>query len=262
MKFAYGYFLMSIVLCCSSNLIAQNVTLGIKGGISIPSLNPAGADKNPLSKGYTSRIGPDGALLATFTISDLISIQTQLEYSSQGAKRSGLQAFPVPTTYANYFNPGTILYANFKGQVILGYLMVPMLANLQWNINKHSPLKTYIAGGPFVGRLLSAKLVTSGNSNVYADPQGQLPLLPSALSFDTSVNGYDQLHTFNFGAELNAGLSYPFLHGNFFLEGGANYGFLNIQKYANNGKTTTGAGTIFLGYSFIVNKRKGQSKYQ
>ncbi len=191
--------------------------------------------------------GPDGAVFATYKFSNVFSVQTELEYSSQGARRDGMQAFPVPDAYANYFNPGTILYANFKGQVKLGYLVLPVMAKFQWNFKPHSPFKFYIEGGPFIGQLLSAYLVTSGNSNVYADASGQHPLLPDPLSFDTTANIKNQLHTTNFGAEVNVGISYQLGRGYIFVEGGVNYSFLNIQKEAANGKNTTGAATVCLG---------------
>ena len=38
---------------------AQNFTLGLRGGISIPNLTAGGAEKNPLNTGYSSRLGPD-----------------------------------------------------------------------------------------------------------------------------------------------------------------------------------------------------------
>jgi hypothetical protein len=36
---------------------------------------------------------------------------------------------------------------------------------------------------------------------------------------------------------------------NIFIEGGGNYGFLNIQKGSQNGKNNTGAATAVVGYS-------------
>src|ERR1017187_516148 len=125
-------------LLLGSPLDAQSISFGLKGGISIPSLEAGGSANNPLSKGYRSSFGPDAALLATWHFSDLFSVQPELEYSTQGARRNGLQAFPVPASYAAYFNPGTILYANFKAAVKLSYIMLPVLAKFQWNFNSSS----------------------------------------------------------------------------------------------------------------------------
>ena len=253
---AYEILLMSVAVLCSTSLAAQNITFGLKAGVSIPSLKAGGSGGDPLSTGYSSSFGPDGAVFATYKFSNVFSVQTELEYSSQGARRDGMQAFPVPDAYANYFNPGTILYANFKGPVKLSYLVLPVVAKFQWNFKTHSPFKFYIEGGPFIGQLLSAYLVISGNSNVYADASGQQPLLPAPLSFDTTANIKNQLHTTNFGAEANVGISYQLGRGYIFVEGGVNYSFLNIQKEAANGKNTTGAATVCLGYAFTLRNKK------
>ena len=60
----------------------------------------------------------------------------------------------------------------------------------------------------------------------------------------------DQLNTFNFGISGNVGFAYHFGKNNIFIEGGGNYGFLNIQKGTANGKNQTGAGTVAIGYGY------------
>jgi hypothetical protein len=180
----------------------------------------------------------------------------QVEYSSQGAKKSGLQAFPIPEAYAAYFTPGSVLFADFKSQIKLDYLMVPVLAKFERKFNPRSSFKFYAAAGPFVGLLLSAELVTSGSSKVYADAAGQQPLLQNPHSFDTAANIKSQLHNTNLGFEAGAGISYRIGSGSVFIECGANYGFLNIQKGTTNGKNTTGAASLFLGYALPLDKEK------
>ena len=55
-------------------------------------------------------------------------------------------------------------------------------------------------------------------------------------------------------AEANIGLIYKLGHCNIFIEGGFNYGFLNIQKGTANGKNETGAATVSIGYSYWFGK--------
>ena len=69
--------------------------IGIKGGISIPNLTTGGSDHNPLNTGYSSSFGPDFAVFYECLISKKFSLLTQLEYSAQGGKKDGFQAFPV-----------------------------------------------------------------------------------------------------------------------------------------------------------------------
>lgn len=224
---------------------SQNFTLGLRGGISIPNLTAGGAEKNPLNTGYSSRLGPDFAIFGEYKISSLFSIEPMIEYSSQGGKKDGLQAFPNPMGSTPPY-----LYANFKSEAKLNYLLVPILAKFGWNLSSHSPVRFYFDAGPFAGFLLSAHQVTSGSSIIYADPQGTIPASPSAQPFDANNNIKDQLNTFNFGVSGNLGFAYHFSKSNVFIEGGGNYGLLNIQKGTANGKNQTGAGTVAVGYGY------------
>ncbi len=131
--------------------------------------------------------------------------------------------------------------------------MVPVLAKFGWDL-KNSPLRIYADAGPFVSFLLSAHQVTSGNSQLYTDPSGQNALPGGSQPFDANTSIKDQLHTTNFGVEGNIGLNYKLGLSSIFIEGGFNYGFLNIQKGTANGKNETGAGTVAIGYSYWFGK--------
>ena len=238
-------FVVFILVNILSVADAQNFTLGLRGGISIPNLTAGGAEKNPLNTGYSSRLGPDFAIFGEYKISSLFSISPMIEYSSQGGKKDGLQAFPNPMGSAPRY-----LYANFKSEAKLNYFLVPILAKFGWNLSSRSPIRFYFDAGPFAGFLLSAHQVTSGTSMIYADPQGTIPVSPSAQPFDANNNIKDQLNTFNFGVSGNLGFAYRFSKSNVFIEGGGNYGLLNIQKGTANGKNQTGAGTLAVGYGY------------
>jgi len=242
-----------------SSKFTPGTTVGIRGGLSIPNLTGGGSSsENPLNTGYSSRLGADVAIDAEFRISKLFSIQPALEYSSQGGKKNGMQAFPTPSSYAPYFQPypaPTYLYANFNNSSKLNYLMLPVLAKFGWDFSKSSPLRFYLDAGPFFGLLLSAKQTTSGSSDVYTlNPStgAYQQISPSAEPFNATTDIKDDLHTFNFGIEGNVGFAYKLHNGAIFIEGGGNYGFLNIQKGTANGKNETGAGTVAIGYSFSL----------
>lgn len=234
------------------NPYARNIGFGLKGGTSFTNLS-AGSNGNELSSGYSSVFGPDAALFAEFKICDLISIQPALEYSSQGGKKNGLQAFPTPAQIAAFY-PGTppeYLYANFKNKVQLSYLMLPLLIKLNHDF-EYSPLRVYISGGPFAGYLVNAKQVSTGSSELYFNKKGTRPLPIGSESFNQTMDLKSQLQTYDYGIEGNIGLALKldgigqsFL----FIEAGGNYGLKNIQLYASNGKNNTGAATLCLGYS-------------
>jgi hypothetical protein len=162
-----------------------------------------------------------------------------------------MQAFPTPAQYAPMFPQGvpTYLYANFKSEAKLNYLLVPVLAKFGWDIH-NSPLRIYVDAGPFAGFLLSAHQALNGTSIIYMDPKGQQPLSSEPQSFDSTKNIKDQLNTFNFGISGNIGVAYHFKNSSIFIEGGGNYGFLNIQKGSENGRNQTGAGTVDIGYVY------------
>lgn len=233
------------------------ITLGARGGISIPNLSAGGSEKNPLNTGYSSRLGPDFAIFAEYRISGLFSIEPMLEYSSQGGKKDGFQALPMTPEIAAMYPPGqapAYLYADYKSEAKMNYLLLPILAKFGWDLGAGSAFRLYADAGPFAGLLLSAKQVTSGNSLFYADPgkQQQLPIPSQSLNNTQDIKS--QLHTFNFGISGNIGLAWHFARNELFVEGGGNYGFLNIQKGSANGKNNIGAATAALGYGYRIGR--------
>lgn len=240
--------LCSICVCTR----AQNIAIGVRGGLSIPNLSAGSGNQNPLNTGYSSRLGPDAGLFLEWRVSERFSLQPMLEYSSQGGKKGGLQAFTTPDQIAAMYPPGQAppyLYANYNSEAKLNYLILPILAKFGWPIRR-SPWRLYADLGPFAGLLVSAHQVTSGQSPFYADAAGQQPLPGGPQSFDHTEDVKSNLHQFDAGLEGNIGLSYHLGAGSLFIEGGGNYGFLNIQKNAADGKNETGAATVTLGYSY------------
>lgn len=257
MKNFHSFLIIGFGILFSNISDGQNLTLGARGGISIPNLSAKASENNPLNTGYKSRLGPDAGIFAEYHLTSLFSIEAMLEYSSQGGKKDGMQAFPTPPEIAGMFPQGTApqyLYANYKSEAKMNYLLIPVLAKFGRNLTSNSPIRIYIDAGPFAGFLLSARQVTSGSSLIYADEKGQRPFPAPAQSFDANNDIKNQLNTFNFGVSGNIGIAYNFTRSNIFLEGGGNYGFLNIQKGTANGKNNTGAGTVDIGYAYTFGK--------
>lgn len=171
-------------------------------------------------------------------------------------------------------NPG-YLYADYSNTAKLNYLLVPVLARLKWKLGVNSPFKFYVAAGPFAGFLVKAQQETGSGSTIYYDSneqslynaylqnltsqqvpapvaQGilsQIPFGQLAISAQ-KTNIKPDTHTFNFGFMGFIGFSYSYGSHSIFIEGGGNYGFLNIQKDASNGKNRIGAGVVTAGYAF------------
>ncbi len=252
-------YLLAVLACLGLYLpaLGQGFSIGIRGGISVPDLGAPASAQNPLNSGYKSRLGPDFGALVGYQVSKLFSLEGLVEYSSQGGKKDGMQAFPTPAQIAQQYPEGTApkyVYANYNSEAELNYLMIPILAKFGFNPGGTSPIRIYGDAGPFLGILLSAKQVTSGSSMIYADQAGTQPLSPSPQSFNNNSNIKSQLNTVNIGIDANVGVAYQFSKNEIFLEAGGNYGFLNIQKGTQNGENTTGAATLLVGYSCSFGK--------
>ena len=234
---------------------AQGISIGAKGGISIPNLSAGGSKQTPVNTGYESLLGPDAALFVQLHLSNAFSVQPMIEYSSQGGKKNGLQAFPTPAEAGIYFRlqqqpVPPYLYGNYKSEVKLSYLMLPLLVKYEIAI-AGSPFHVYADAGPFVSLLLTAKGITSGKSFIYLDKEGTQPLAGlGSFSFNSDSNIVSGLNKFNAGVEGHFGVSYTIGKSNIFIEGGGNYGFINIQKDALDGKNNTGAAVVLAGYSY------------
>lgn len=259
MKIRYFSCLFLLCLLVVSVGYAQSFYVGVKGGISIPNLSSGKG--NPINSGYSSGLGPDFAIFGDYGLTYHFSLELSLEYSYQGGKKNGKQALPVPAWFAAQYPPGqapSYLYANFNASAEFDYLLIPVLGKFGVDLDDEGDWRFYGSAGPFVGFLLSAKSVTSGSSNVYADAAETMPLLAGPVSFDTTADIKDELNSTNFGVEVNIGLVYNTGPHRFFIEGGGNYGFLVVQKDKANGENNAGAAVIRLGYAFLIggNKRR------
>lgn len=250
MKKVSFVWLTALALACGAGTaVAQStIHLGVQGGLSIPDLH-AGSGSNPVSEGYSSRMGPYFGALGQFGFSRLFSLQAEVNYSAQGGKKNGKQAIA-----GQDFNPqapaGSYFYANFKSVARLNYIEVPVLAKFTFPLGR--TLNIAVDAGPYVGFLVAAKNKTSGESMVYGDPGETTPVTAEAQSFDKTEDIKDQLHHTNWGVQGGVGLEQTLGKGYLFLHLGGNYGLMNIQKGSAHGKNNTGAATAVLGYALEI----------
>lgn len=252
---------MFFIVALLTKISAQNISIGVRGGLTIPNLH--GGAGNPLSEGYSSRSGIGFGAFADFKLSNLFSIQPMLEYSQQGGKHNGFQAFTTPSDVAAAFKqegqtPPEYMYADYKSEAKFNYLMLPVLAKFGWGLGHTNLWRIYVDAGPFAALLLNAhQVISGGNQPVYLDEGKTMPFTDQngqqvSFPFNETDNIKSSLHNFNCGVEGNIGISYAFKKNKVFLEGGGNYGFLNIQKYARDGKNHSGAATAMVGYAYAL----------
>ncbi len=229
--------------------IAANAQMyaGLKGGISIPNLTAGGG--NPVSSGWSSRLGPYFGAVGEYQLSTLFSIQAELNYSSQGGKKDGKQAIATSDFFNGQAPPGTpkYVYANYTSVVRLNYIELPVM--LHFNFDLGNTMVFFIGGGPYAGYLLNAKNINSGSSPVYEDKDETVQLAPTQ-SFDSTQDITADIKRFNFGIQGGLGLAFKLGDNKLVLTGGGNYGFVNIQKNTDNGQNKTGAATVTLSYLF------------
>ena len=228
----------------------RKIDWAVKAGISIPNLSSGSAD-NPISSGYSSRLAFDGAIAVEWHLSPKFSLEPQLEYSQQGGQKNGLQPFATPADLAQQFPAGQApqsLFANYNSTAKLNYLMLPVQVKYYFATGTH--WRPYVEAGPFVSLLVSAHNVSTGSSLVYMDEKQTQPVTSTPISFNSSDNVKNDLHSWNTGISGQIGLQYKMRPGAAFLEAGGNYGLVDIQKDAANGTNKTGAAVIRAGFQF------------
>jgi len=245
----------------AANAQHNTFSIGLKAGFGIPSLT-SGKNSTPLSEGYSSRLGFYGGLVSELAMSENFGFRAELNYSSQGGLRNGMQAMPIPAEFAalwqTYLPDYKYIYADIKSEAILNYIEIPVMA--KFRVHPGKKFDFYVQAGPYVGIILNAKDVTSGSSGIYLDKAGNIPLdgvlelagLPTVgqQSFKNTEDITSDIHRINAGLQGAVGFSMKTGSGEIFIEGGGSYGLVQIQKDEANGTNNTGAGTVVLGYLF------------
>lgn len=267
MKAIKKWFIFFFAICNIVSAYSQSgrYYAGVKIGLGIPNLT-AGSKSTPLSEGYSSRLGIYSGIVAEFQTNNWFGLRAEINYSSQGGKREGMQALPLSAEMEQLWQmlpdfgiiPGGYMYVDIKSEAILNYLEIPVMAKSTFGIG--SRINFFLQAGPYVGLLLNAKNLTSGSSSIYIDKAGTLPVdailqqaqIPpiGVQSFDHTEDIFADIHRFNIGGQGAIGFELILNSGKLFIEGGGNYGFIPMQKDDVNGNNNTGAGTVTTGYLF------------
>lgn len=242
--------LMSILVAARAGYSGP-VKIGAQGGLSIPNIR--GSETDIFSRGFTSRQGPFFGLSVDIGLTSRLSLAAQLNYTSQGGLRKGLQPITMELPPGLPVPPGTLLYADFRNETILDYLELPVLARLTFG----GRVRFFVNAGPYVGILVRGLAVTSGRSALYLDEGGTQPISipPSTdplivdLGADTDVKA--SLRKTNLGLCGGGGVIYPLGGVDLVLEARFQLGLSTLQKdIETSGKSQTGALLISLGFLF------------
>jgi hypothetical protein len=239
----------------AASAAAEDIKIGAHGGLSIPNIR--GNESDVFSRGFTSRQGPFFGLFMEKSLGGQLSLVAELNYTSQGGLRKGLQPITMDLPPGLPVPPGTQLFADFRNETILDYLEVPVMARLAFG----AKIRFFVNAGPYVGILVRAKAVTEGSSVLYLDETGTTPIIvppdtePMVVDLGATTDVKDSLKTTNIGLAVGGGVKYPAGPGEFVLEARFQLGLTTIQKdVETSGKSQTGAVVISLGFAFPISK--------
>ena len=225
------------------------IIVGVHGGLSMPNIR----GNTPQSQGYVSRRGPFFGITADFGIARSFSICAEVNYSSQGGKRNGMQPLTADQLGGLPLLSGMTLYANFRNETILDYIEIPLMARLTWGRS----LRFFVQAGPFVGFRARTVTETRGTSQIFLDLSGTPLPDPStgqplpAVSFDANTDIKQDIRSTTAGITGGAGVATRFGPGDIILDARFEVGLTNIQSNpALNGENQTGGLVVILGYAF------------
>jgi len=239
----------ALLIAATGAGFAGGIKLGLHGGISIPNLR--GKDTDIFSRNFTSRKGPYFGLTADVSLASGFSLAVDLNYTSQGGKRAGMQPITMDLPDGLPIPPGTLLYADFDNETILDYVEVPVFARYTFG----GKVRAFLQAGPYAGYLVRAKALTAGRSFLFLDEAGTMPIIvppatePLEVDLGAEANVRDSLEKFNIGVAGGAGVLVPLGRGDLVFEARFQLGLTTLQKYPEtDGHTETGAIVISLGY--------------
>ena len=257
--------ILILYIICVAGVQGQPVRVyaGGKAGVGMPSL-ATGAKSTPLNEDYAFRLTYYGGFVMEVQSDKLLSFLAEINYSTQGGERYGMQALPLMDQLKLFWDELTsqgvkhdnYMYSNLKSQEIFNYVEMPLMAKATFGSGRR--FNFYLSSGPFVGVLIRATSITRGINSIYLDKEGINPVDKylqsdglSALgkqSFNKTVNITGNLNRYNVGWQGSIGFEIITKSGKMFMELGGNYGFIPIQKDESNGSNTTDNAIITIGY--------------
>jgi hypothetical protein len=236
--------------------LAGEINVGAHGGICIPNLR--GKDTDLFSRGFKSRQGPYFGLSADIGLARRFSLAVDLNFTSQGGLRTGMQPITIELPPSLPVPPGTILYADFRNETVLDYVEIPVLARLTFG----RKIRFFVDAGPYFGYLVRAKALTRGTSALFLDETGAQPIIippdtePLIVDLGATTDVKDSLKKTNVGLAGGGGLIYPLGPGEIIFEARFQLGLTTLQNNPEtDGHSQTGAIVISLGYVLPLARR-------
>lgn len=260
--------LVFLVGFSSATIYGQSTKYGIRLGVGLPNLQST--DNNIYSKDYESVAGFDGGLFADFGISERFSIKAELAFARKGGERNGMQPILsalLPAELSALLPPGTTIWADFENKAVFSYIEIPVLAKYEWGLG--DTWGVFVNGGPYVSFIVNPKQVTNGESTIYLDEAGTIPLMvpipptyqefvPAQGDFTATTEINKDLANMDFGAMLGVGVTAEISENSELLfEVRGSYGFIPLQNDKDlYGSVHMGSVLFSLGYAYTFSKKE------
>lgn len=220
MSFKLKITVTALIVSFSQLLNAQEISL--VGGMNISNMSSKDNDINYAKEGdFKSRIGGHVGALVGFDLSEQISLQTGILFSTKGFK------------IKNEENEDGFSYKE-KMILKLNYLEIPLLASYNYSVN--DDFKVYAGVGPVLGIAIGGKYVYKWDGDYDGENNGELKYANKEndkLSFGNNEDR-DDYKRLDLGLMVQAGVQYnQFKFGLFY-----NQGLMNISPYSDDGYKT------------------------
>lgn len=256
-----------LVLTLTTNY-AQSTKYGIRLGVGLPKLKST--DDNIYSKDYETVAGFDGGIFADFGITENFSIKAELAYARKGGERNGMQPILsalLPPDLSAILPPGTTIWADFENKAVFSYIEIPILAKYEWSLGNTWGI--YVNGGFYVDFIINPEQVTKGESTIYLDEAGTMPIMipiPPTYQeyvplppqdFTATTNIEKDLANMDFGGMLGIGVTANINENSELLfDVRGSYGFIPLQNDTDTyGTVHMGSLTFSLGYAYTITKK-------
>jgi hypothetical protein len=261
--------LVFLVAFSPATIYGQSTKYGIRLGVGSPNLQSK--DNNIYSKDYESVAGFDGGLFGDFGITEQFSIKAELAFARKGGERNGMQPILsalLPAELSALLPPGTTIWADFENKAVFSYIEIPVLAKYEWGLG--DTWGVFVNGGPYVSFIINPKQVTKGQSTIYLDEAGTMPVMvpipptyqdfvPAQGDFTATTDIEKDLANMDFGAALGVGVTANITENSELLfEVRGSYGFIPLQNDKDlYGSVHMGSVLFSLGYAYTIgNKAK------
>ena len=225
-------------------------------GLNAPSLSDD--ETNIFARDYKSNPSLEVAFGLDFSLSERLSVNPEIVYTTRSGKRQGVQPIPsnaLPQEFRQIIGEGTVLFADFTTVSSPSYLDFPVILKYRFT-NPSQRFTFFLEGGFQIGFLLNAKLNTSGNSTIFLDEGGDnaLPLPPPIptgfeFNFNRTENRSDILHKINYGIQYGLGMEYAFISDSkLLIDIRVAQGVKSIQKNPDFGRSKVGGVVFSIGY--------------